>query len=53
MRDRGESNIPDTPRGEKIRELIRRADAKAFFNVPQDLYDLQSHSGAIEALQRI
>jgi glycosyltransferase involved in cell wall biosynthesis len=30
LRDRGESNIPDTPRGEKIRELIRRADAKAF-----------------------
>ena len=30
LRDRGESNIPDTPRGEKIRELIRRADAQAF-----------------------
>ena len=30
LRDRGESNIPDTPRGEKIQELIRRADAQAF-----------------------
>ncbi|MBV8140786.1 MAG: glycosyltransferase family 4 protein [Verrucomicrobia bacterium] len=30
LRDRGESNIPETPRGEKILELIRRADAQAF-----------------------
>lgn len=30
LRDRGESNIPDTLRGEKIRELVRRADAEAF-----------------------
>jgi glycosyltransferase involved in cell wall biosynthesis len=30
LRDRGESNIPDTPRGEKIHQLIRRADAQAF-----------------------
>ncbi len=30
LRDRGESNIPATPGGEKIHELIRRADAEAF-----------------------
>ncbi|MBV9392078.1 MAG: glycosyltransferase, partial [Verrucomicrobia bacterium] len=30
LRDRGQSNIPDTPRGEKIMELVRRADAQAF-----------------------
>jgi glycosyltransferase involved in cell wall biosynthesis len=30
LRDRGESNIPETPAGERIRELICRADAEAF-----------------------
>jgi len=30
LRDRGESNIPQTPAGEKICELIRRADAEVF-----------------------
>src|SRR5215469_14757762 len=30
LRDRGESNIPDTPRGKEILELIWRADAEAF-----------------------
>jgi glycosyltransferase involved in cell wall biosynthesis len=30
QRDREESNIPDTPRGKEIVELIRRADAEAF-----------------------
>jgi glycosyltransferase involved in cell wall biosynthesis len=30
LRDRGESNIPETPAGERIRELIRRADAEVF-----------------------
>jgi glycosyltransferase involved in cell wall biosynthesis len=30
LRDRGESNIPATPAGEKICELVRRADAEVF-----------------------
>jgi glycosyltransferase involved in cell wall biosynthesis len=30
LRDRGESNIPQTPAGEKICELVRRADAEVF-----------------------
>ncbi len=30
LKARGESNIPETPRGEKILELIHRADAQAF-----------------------
>jgi len=30
LRERGESNIPETPAGERIRELIRCADAEAF-----------------------
>ena len=30
LRDRGESNIPETPRGEEIRQMIRQADAEAF-----------------------
>jgi len=30
LRDRGESNIPETPAGERIGELIRRADAAVF-----------------------
>jgi glycosyltransferase involved in cell wall biosynthesis len=28
LRDRGESNIPETPAGEKICEMVRRADAE-------------------------
>lgn len=30
LRDRGESNIPETPAGQKICELVRRADAEVF-----------------------
>lgn len=30
LRERGESNIPETPRGEEIRQMIRQADAEAF-----------------------
>jgi glycosyltransferase involved in cell wall biosynthesis len=30
LRDRGGSNIPETPAGDKIRELVRRADAEVF-----------------------
>jgi glycosyltransferase involved in cell wall biosynthesis len=30
LRDRGESNIPQTPAGEKICKLVRRADAEVF-----------------------
>jgi glycosyltransferase involved in cell wall biosynthesis len=35
LRDRGESNIPATSDGEKICELIRRADAEAFSKCPR------------------
>lgn len=30
LRDRGESNIPETPRGVEVRQMIRRADDEAF-----------------------
>ena len=30
LRDRGGSNIPETPAGEKIREMVQRADAQVF-----------------------
>ncbi|MGA8659483.1 MAG: hypothetical protein WB586_25455, partial [Chthoniobacterales bacterium] len=30
LRERGESNIPETPAGEKICEMVRRADAEVF-----------------------
>ena len=30
LRDRGESNIPQTPAGERICQLVRRADAEVF-----------------------